>query len=353
MSDNQPSSNNSNLDMIAISTVAARMALDIRGPASQDQLDILIPRLWFHHTRVDQEFLRMWNESQTKKDYDDFDPAVATEASEGLKTVYRVWFRVFRTAPHQILSPMNELRYRPTPPPGVEASHVVYTPKFSRLLAELAVHPCWVGSSELLALAIQYTVKVRIDERSLWPMIEPLPDDVDGCPALEALHEMFHEHGIEPRATDSVHVMHMQAREAQMEAPPSEFSDFLVFLGQIARMYPSSDYSQTYLGLPSLPVTTKDLQILTKAVKRFHWDEIDWTDTPKAVFEEFERKGGLSNEQLPRNNRELKLFVSRALMRGYQQFAGWRAVSGYPNPGHETPSDNEVLPGDESGFESD
>ncbi|KAF5702113.1 hypothetical protein FMUND_13608 [Fusarium mundagurra] len=339
MSDNQPSSNNSDLNMIAISTVAARLALDIRGPASQESMDRVVPRLRFLGTKerpssIDQEFLRIWNDSQTKKDLDDYDPAVTTEASEGLKIVYR-------------------LRYRPTPPPGMEASHVVYTPKFSRLFAELAVHPCWEGNPKLLVMAIQYTVKVRVDDRSLWPVIDALPDHVYNCPALDAVFEMFYDHEGEIVAPASLQQMHLQARDALTEAAPCEFSDFLVFLGQIARIYPSSDYSQTYLGLETLPVTTKDLQILTQAVKRFDWDNIDWTDTPMAVFEEFERKGGLSDDQWPRNNRELKRFMRRALMCSYQTVAIWRDVSETSIPPEETPSDNEVLPGDESGFESD
>ncbi|KAF5599976.1 hypothetical protein FPANT_2879 [Fusarium pseudoanthophilum] len=311
MSGNHPSSNNSDLNMIAISTVAAQLALDIRGPASQEDINRIFARRRYLGARerpsaVDQGFLRIWNDSQTKKDYDAFDPAVTTEASEGLKTVYRACLRVFRTSPHEILSPLNKLRYRPTPRPGMEASHAVYTTKFSRLFAELTVPPCWEGNPNLLVMAIQYTAK-----------------------------------------------MHLQARDALTEAAPSEFSDFLIFLGQIARMYPSSDYSQTYLGLEALSVTTKDLQILAQAVKRFHWDNIDWTDTPKAIFEEFERKGGLSDEQWPRNNRELKRFMRRALMCSYQTVAVWRDVFETSIAPEETPSDNEVLPGDESGFETD
>ncbi|KAF5967317.1 hypothetical protein FCOIX_12028 [Fusarium coicis] len=312
MSHNQPSY--SDLNMIAISTVAAQLALDIRGPASQDDINRIFRHPRYRGTRerpsaVDREFLRIWNDSQTKKDYDAFDPAVTTEASEGLKTVYRACLRVFWASPHDILSSQHSLRYRPTPPPGMAGSHVVYTPKFSRLFAELAVHPCWEGNPKLLAMALQYTVKVRVDDRSLWPVMGAVPDHVYNCPALEALLDMFYEQDDEIMATGSLQEMHLQARDAQAEAVPSEFSDFLVFLGQIAGMHPSSDYSQTYLGLETQSVTTKDLQILTQAVKRFHWDNIDWTDTPRAVFEEFERKGGLSDEQWPRNNRELKRFM--------------------------------------------
>ncbi|KAF5576183.1 hypothetical protein FPCIR_12751 [Fusarium pseudocircinatum] len=357
MSDNQPSSNNSNLDMIAISNVAAQLALDVRGRVPQDAIDHIVPRLRFlarqQSSNVDQEFLRIWNDSQTKKDFDNFDPAVATEASEWLKIAWRVCLRVFWTSPHEILSSKNDLRYRPTPPPGMEASHVVYTPKFSRLFAELVVHPCWDGYESLLVMAIQYTVIVRHDTRVIWPIIDFLPDHVEYCPALVSLGDMFDENGNEPPATASIHMMHLQAREALTGAPPSEFSDFLVFLGQIARMYPSSDYSRRYLGFSMLPVTTKDLQILTMAVKRFDWDNIDWTDTPEAVFEAFERKGGLSDDQYPRNNQELKRFIRRALRISYHSTARWRDIVGCTNPAYETPSDNEVLPGDESGFESD
>lgn len=137
-----------------------------------------------------------------------------------------------------------------------------------------------------------------------------------------------------------------------MEAPPSEFSDFLFYLGQIARMSPSSDYSQTYLGHPAFPVTTKDLQILTTAVTHFHWDNVDWTETPGEVFKAFERKGGLSDDQYPRNSRQLKLFLRRNLVRNYQNIAIWRDMVGVTNSPDETPSDNEVLAGDESEFES-
>ncbi|KAF5663469.1 hypothetical protein FDENT_13115 [Fusarium denticulatum] len=345
------------LNMIAVSTVAAQLALDVRGPVPPDAIDHIVPRLRFlarqQSSNADQEFLRIWNDSQTKKDFDDFDPAVTTEASEGLKIVWRVCLRVFWTSPHEILSSKNDLRYRPTPPPGMEASHVVFTPKFSRLFAKLAVHPCWDGYDSLLVMAIQYTVKVRLDCRLSWPIIDGLPYHVEYCPALESLSEMFDDNGHHLPATASIQQMHLQAREALTGATPSEFSDFLVFLGQIARMYPSSDYSQRYLGISMLPVTTKDLQILTMAVKRFDWENIDWKDTPKAVFEAFERKGGLSDDQYPRNNQELKRFIRRALRISYHSVAGWRDRIRRTDLAYETPSDNEVLPGDESGFESD
>ncbi|KAG5821627.1 hypothetical protein H9Q74_000055 [Fusarium xylarioides] len=240
MSDNQPSFSNSGLDMIAISTVAAQLALDVHGQASMGDINRIVTRPLYLDTRerpstVDQEFLRIWNDSQTKKDYDDFDPAVTTEASEGLKTVYRACLRALWTPPHKILSPLNELRYRSTPPAGMQASHAIFTPKFSRLFAELAVHPCWGGHSNRLILAIQYTVKVRVDDRSPWPMAYGLPGHTKKCPALEALYQMFYDNRHEIPATASLHMMHLQARADQTEAP-SEFSDFLVFLGQIARM---------------------------------------------------------------------------------------------------------------------
>ncbi|KAL5598141.1 hypothetical protein FOBRF1_011934 [Fusarium oxysporum] len=353
MSHNQSSSNDNEFDMIAVATVAAQLALDIRGPPPQDMMRFVVPRRTnrsIEPSPIDRECMRLWNGSQTKRDFDAFNPAVDTDASEGLKAVCRVCIRVFWTTPHEMLSFENKLRYRPTPPPGMEASHVVFTPKFSRLFAELAVHPCWQGLPYLLIMAIQYTVKVRFDSRTPWPF--GVAAELIECPALKALDELFYEHEDGPMATASVHEMHIQAREAQTKAPPSEFSDFLVYLGQIARMSPSSDYSQTYLGHPTLPVTTKDLQILTTAVTHFHWDNVDWTETPGKVFEAFERKGGLSDDQYPRNNRELKTFVRRCLVGNYQKVAMWRDMVGVTNPPGETPSDNEVLAGDESEFES-
>ncbi|KAF5546392.1 hypothetical protein FMEXI_5653 [Fusarium mexicanum] len=356
MSHNQSASNNNDFDMIAISNVAAQLTLDRRRAVLQDMIDLIVPRPRYQGTRqrpsnADEELLRIWNDSQTKRDLDDFDSAVTTEASEGLKTVWKACLRVFWKTPHEILSPNNQLRYRPTPSPGMEASHVVFTPMFSRLFAELAVHPCWEGNVNLLIMAFQYTVKVRVDNRSPWPVTDALPDHVRNCSALGALSEMLF--GDEPTATANIQEMHILAREAQREAPPSEFSEFLVFLGQIARMYPSSEYSQTYLDLPTLPVTTKDLQILTEAVKRFHWDNIDWTESPEEVFKAYGRKGGLSDDQYPRNNRELKRFIRRALRISYHSPARRRNIIVRPNLAYEIPSDNEVLPGDDSGLEID
>ncbi|KAH7210901.1 uncharacterized protein BKA55DRAFT_744312 [Fusarium redolens] len=292
MSQNQSSSNNTDFDMIAIADVAAQMALDVRGKFPQDTINSVIPlprRLGRSQqpSAIDQEGMRLWNASQTKKDFDDFDPAVITEASENYKTVWRVCLRVFWSTPNEILSLREGLRYRPTPPASVKASHVVFSPKFSRLFAELVVHPCWEGRSNLFIMAIQYTVKVRVDSRTSWPNADIL--HFLSCPALKALSRWSFR--LEEVAI-SLHEMHRQAREAQTEAPPSEFSNFLYFLGEIASMSPSSDYKQTYLGRPALPVTTKDLKILTTAVTHFDWEEVDWAETPEEVFDSFKVKGG-------------------------------------------------------------
>lgn len=176
--------------MIPVATVAAQLALDVRGPVARDMINCIVrtPRMRSTSQRpsnVNQECTRLWNDSQTKKNYDDFDPAVTTEASEGLKTVWRVCLHVFWATPNEILGTRNELRYRPTPPAGVKASHAVFTPKFSRLFAELVVHPCWEGQSYLFTMAIQYTVMVRVDGRTSFPNADSAI--FLRCPALEAL----------------------------------------------------------------------------------------------------------------------------------------------------------------------
>ncbi|KAF9769122.1 hypothetical protein IL306_013514 [Fusarium sp. DS 682] len=357
MSLNQPSPDDPStwaspkFTMVSMAMIAAQTALVCRGKFPEKMVLVVMPphpNYWSfdqEHPEVDQEGVRLYNASQTKKDYDDWDPAVITPASRNFKCLWKVCLRVFRTSPTRMISPNNELRYRPTPPPGVKASHVVFTPKFSRLLTELVVHPCWEGKSHRFILALQYAVKVRVDDREHWPD----PDSPElSCPALKHLDDTFWDLDLDP-APHSIHEMHRQARQAQTEEWPSVFSDFIYFLGEKAKMFPSSGYGRTYLGVPALPVTTKDLEILTDAVETFEWPENSWNASPAEIYDAFKLKGGLSSDQFPHNNEEMKEFVRRGLIDIYRTISASRTgIFARPNLTDEVPADNEILPGEES-----
>ncbi|KAG4259206.1 hypothetical protein FPRO04_07509 [Fusarium proliferatum] len=228
----------------------------------------------------------------SKLDFDKFCPEEGTNnpTINDFRSLWKVCLRVFGWSPVMLISPIHGLKYRsvakraqqsgfthvtvnsepleepyqadpaehleqPQSSKGNSPSEVIFPPDFSRLLTSLIVHPCWEYDPMLLILALQYTVKCRVDNKDPWPRAGFWHLDT----SLEALVSMFNDPDREP-----VGVAEMLAavQNSQAEDGRSTFMRFLHFLGGKVKS------------------TTSD----TTAVTEFDWGQDSWNCSPDEVW---------------------------------------------------------------------
>jgi hypothetical protein len=294
---------------------------------------------------IESEAMRLYDASESKVDYEKFNPRENTNSPtvNEFKSLWKVCLRVFDLSPVMMLSPIHGLKYRSvvrqntqqsessqahqrseslddpeqsesTQAPGqskpskAKPSEVIFSPDFCRYLTTLIVHPCWQCDHVPFILALQYTVKCRIDNRAPWPSTELA--DVD--PSLKALRDMFDNPNREP---DSIKDMFKHARDTHIEGENTIFSDFLHFIGDLVHQTPSdARQPQAYLGVEALPVTIKDLKALIAAVKDFDWVQESWNCSPDDVWKAYRAERGMAKDELPRTNAQTKAYTRRSLM---------------------------------------
>ncbi|KAG7410440.1 hypothetical protein Forpe1208_v009801 [Fusarium oxysporum f. sp. rapae] len=304
------------------------------------------------------EAMALFDASQSKVDYEKFRPVEGTNnpTVNEFRSLWKVCLRVFDWSPVFMISPMQGLKYRsvakgaqqsgsshapenPEPPEdpdqpdptqdpegsqpskGTKPSEVIFPPDFSKLLAALIVHPCWEWDVVLFILALQYTVKCRVDNREPWPH----NDLLYRVSSLRTLRSMFDDPDREPVGiAEMLEAMH----NSQAEGTRSRFSRFLHFLGGQVRSTPSDlRQPQTYLGVDALPVTIKDLRFLTAAVRDFDWGIESWNCSPDDVWKAYRAERGIGRDEVPRTNAETKKYTLRSLKDVYREIAHQKRVS--------------------------
>ncbi|RKL01730.1 hypothetical protein BFJ71_g5059 [Fusarium oxysporum] len=292
----------------------AQSCLDARPQLPPEKLREIMrpdPAVDFANNRPDIEegAMKLYNASNEKEDYENFDPEKNTPVVKEFKALWKVCLRLWEISPTVLISPMCGLRYFPANPKrGGRANQAVFSPEFSKLFAELIPHPCWNFEHERFLLALQYVVKCRVDNRSPWPHKDAKERE---CPAIEALFNMFDESGY---GEMSLHEMHKSARESVVGDRVSGFSDFLYFIGQKVKK-DVVEQEQIYHGIPGLPVTIGDMKTLTNAVTNFNWPDESWRCSPGEIYEAFraERTRTTGRNELPATGDELKEYLGRSL----------------------------------------
>ncbi|RYC85596.1 hypothetical protein BFJ63_vAg11566 [Fusarium oxysporum f. sp. narcissi] len=292
----------------------ARNCLDERPPITIDKINEVMrpsPAVDFANRRpeIEEGAMKLYNASNEKEDYDNFDPEKNTPVVKEFKALWKVCLRLWEISPTVLISPMCGLRYFPaTPKRGGRANQAVFSPEFSKLFAELIPHPCWNFEHERFLLALQYVVKCRVDNRSPWPHKDAKERE---CPAIEALFNMFDESGY---GEMSLHEMHKSARESVVGDRVSGFSDFLYFIGQKVKK-DAVEQEQIYHGIPGLPITIGDMKTLTNAVTNFNWPDESWRCSPGEIYEAFraERTRTTGRNELPATGDQLKEYLGRSL----------------------------------------
>ncbi|KAF9772312.1 hypothetical protein IL306_009976 [Fusarium sp. DS 682] len=238
------------------------------------QWDVSIERRAYRKTGpADRNFLQLWN----------------------------VCLQLYRESPTIFISPLFQLRCQPLLHQGQLGRQEAFSQAFCDSLAALMAHPFWQGSIHRLAMALQYTVICRLDDRRRWKF-EP-----GACEALRVLEFDLNHHD-EPLSA-SVHTLHKDAREnaARMNSEPSDFSNFLYHLGEFMRLKPlprAPKGETNFMGFEVYPVSLKDLKCLIVAVETFDSGSRLTTDRALEVFNSFNRPGI--------NSHELRSFVDRA-----------------------------------------
>ncbi|KAF5644472.1 hypothetical protein F52700_2471 [Fusarium sp. NRRL 52700] len=300
-------------------------------------------------SQEEAEAMALFDASQSKLDFEKFNPGecIASPTTNDFKNLWKVCLRVFEWSPVLLISPLHGLKYRSArrtqqsdhgtegsePPDDSEQpdatqdheqsrpsmnskpSEVIFSPGFSTMLFTLIVHPCWEGDAVLFLLALQFTIKCRVDNREPWPR----DDLVYRVSGLRDLRSMFDDPNREPIGiAEMMNAVH----NSQAEDERTTFSRFLHFLGGQVKTFPSDvTQSQTYLGVSALPVTVKDLKFLTAAVTEFDWGNDPWNCSPDEVYKAFWAKRGIGKDEVPITNADTKRWTLRSLKDAYRDIA--------------------------------
>lgn len=225
----------------------------VQGTELDDIVGPVQPVFTAKWTQQDEDkMMDEWNSSPEKESYASMRP------NPSLKALWKVCMRIFRCTPLDLLSPLLQLRYN---------ASVVLAQKFCNALSPLIPHPVWKGSAWRLAMALQYAIICRTDDRRPW-RLEPI------CPALKRLNSSIR------RVKGSkmpfpIHQMHHEARAAAVSNrdDPSAMSDILDQIGDtveemLAGKGPRAAGETTCKGHEVYCVTNQDLIAVTKALDR-------------------------------------------------------------------------------------
>ncbi|RBQ77309.1 hypothetical protein FVER14953_06609 [Fusarium verticillioides] len=183
-----------------------------------------------------------------------------------LLTMFKVCLRLFKSTPIQILSPYYSLRYYPVSNNGT-GNKWIYTKTFCDDFTALMVHPFWDSDTDLFATALQWTVISRLGDDRLWTGHLNKP-----CPALDYVYsEVELCTGAQVSLPCSYHEMHVSERDRILERgeSPGEWSDLFYEIGELASKQKEAKPKEQFLrllGLPVLPVSVRDLSLLTAAL---------------------------------------------------------------------------------------
>ncbi|KAI8714992.1 hypothetical protein NCS52_01005900 [Fusarium sp. LHS14.1] len=269
-----------------------------RPPVRDEDLDDIIgplapPRSNSWTQQDEAKMMIVWDASPEKAAY-----ASITGHGGVVTALWKVCLRLFRCPPIDIISPLHNLRYQPLIGPYQPGT---WSREFCNLLTPLLTHSIWQGSPERLAMALQYSVVCRTDDRRPWSP-QPL------CPALINLRDsMDKADGSE--LSRSVHHMHKEARSLAIrnDDEPSQMSNLLV---RIHKTVKNSTYERiperetSYQGFWVYALNNHDLRAVKTAIDK------ELSPTIDEAYELFKAEKGVGLD-LPKAS-QLREFHERA-----------------------------------------
>ncbi|KAI3559370.1 hypothetical protein CABS01_00457 [Colletotrichum abscissum] len=100
--------------------------------------------------------------------------------------LWKVWLRVWRCSPQLFISKYNNMEFDTSVVDEIEIEKngqvykrrpAVWSVAFCRNLHHLSLHPVWMGSLDLLAIALQYASILRTRNYQDWPLANPMDDN--------------------------------------------------------------------------------------------------------------------------------------------------------------------------------
>ncbi|KAJ4309801.1 hypothetical protein N0V84_011310 [Fusarium piperis] len=309
-----------------------------RPPVREEDLDEMIgpaaPPLSDTWTQQDEDaMMAEWDDSPETAVY-----ASITTLNGAIPTLWKVCLRVFRCSPLDAISPLRGLRYQPLvgrSQPGL------WSREFCNRLSALITHPLWKGSPKRLAMALQYAVICRTDDRRHWS-----PDPL--CSALANLRRSIKQHkGLE--LSQSVHKMHKKARTLATRDgdEPSTMSDLFLHIHRTVQGRTFDKVPEpvtSYKGLQVYAVNVHDLKVVGASIDG---------NFPYAVDEAYQvfRAAKGSGLEIPKAN-QLREFYERASRDHLRQIMevlrdleeGEDEEMGEPEPESESESESDPDP---------
>lgn len=237
-----------------------RSLLKARDALKDDDIDEVVgpaePIFDDQWTQQDEGTMMLeWDSSPEKAAF-----AAIRPDNGAIRSLWKACLRIFRCTPLYLLSPLMNLRFQPLIP-----SNGLLPQKFCRRLAALVVHPTWRGDPERLAVALQYAVITRTDDRRRWNI------PVRGATLGNLSANINKAKG--PMMPTSIHEMLTAVRESDN----SMLFDILYEIGEMMvhsnfRIPKAPVEDTVYRGHQVYLVTTRDLQVVSKAVDKVGWE---------------------------------------------------------------------------------
>ncbi|RMJ01900.1 hypothetical protein CDV36_015570 [Fusarium kuroshium] len=184
-------------------------------------------------------------------------------------TMWKVCLRTFRCSPLGMISPLMGLRYQTMPGPSQPG---IWSREFCNRLTALIPYSIWHGRPKRLAMALQYAVICRTDDRRPW-MLQ------SSCPALTRLRQ-FMDDVEDSELSQSIHHMHKRSRSLATEAGQqiSTLSDLFIFINRTVRGWTFERVPEPVTsekGFEVYSVTIPDLKVVVAAIDSCMSDTVD------------------------------------------------------------------------------
>ncbi|KAH7198400.1 uncharacterized protein B0J16DRAFT_378838 [Fusarium flagelliforme] len=127
-----------------------------------------------------------------------------------LITTWKLCYRLYKTSPFGLFSPMRGLCYLPNSEEHSQTSSVLWNIKFCEDLNRILTHRAWMGNVDVVVTLLQYAVICRTDDRRVWQMPN-IP--IEGGPLVRLRATLQSLQGPLPVSIRKLH------REARAESP--------------------------------------------------------------------------------------------------------------------------------------
>ncbi|KAL2670489.1 hypothetical protein Neosp_014277 [[Neocosmospora] mangrovei] len=276
-------------------------------------------------TQADELALE-WNSSPEKTAFEGI-----SGREQSLLSAWKICIRLFRCSPFTLLSPRRGLCYQEMPGYATEPPQILWGQNFCKELCRVMTHPIWNGDVDVLAMALQYTVICRTDDRRVWD----IPAGVTDGGVLGRLEAELDES--QAPLPCSVHDMYMAARSGRAGKDQSALSNLMARIGRITKNRRSTtgrhpDDVAEYRGLTVYGVTKGDLSTIRLAI-----DTMDYFGTPILVdtddaYDHFLAARG--SHDVPSGPSELGAFHRRAWLHEQRLMATFLGQNGRQDGKH-------------------